>query len=194
MFIAHRGLYNNNIGENTIRAFDNAFKEGFSGIEFDVRLTKDNIPVIIHDSFISRVSNGVGLVNSFTYKELLKYNFGKKYHDKIPKLTEVIKRYHNKVMIIELKEKINIDKYLDTNNNYYISSFNFKYLKNVKNKRGIINYVLNNNYQNINFIMILYLMINDQIINYYKKNGVEVIAYGVLKNKTKFKYKIKYII
>lgn len=194
MFIAHRGLYNNNIGENTIRAFDNAFKEGFSGIEFDVRLTKDNIPVIIHDSFISRVSNGVGLVNSFTYKELLKYNFGKKYHDKIPKLTEVIKRYHNKVMIIELKEKINIDKYLDTNNNYYISSFNFEYLKNVKNKRGIINYVLNNNYQNINFIMILYLMINDQIINYYKKNGVEVIAYGVLKNKTKFKYKIKYII
>ena len=194
MFIAHRGLYNNNIGENTIRAFDNAFKEGFSGIEFDVRLTKDNIPVIIHDSFISRVSNGVGLVNSFTYKELLKYNFGKKYHDKIPKLTEVIKRYHNKVMIIELKEKINIDKYLDTNNNYYISSFNFEYLKNVKNKRGIINYVLNNNYQNINFIMILYLMINDQIINYYKKNGVEVIAYGVSKNKTKFKYKIKYII
>ena len=41
MFIAHRGLFDDNIKENTIEAFDNAFNNGYEGIEFDVRLTKD---------------------------------------------------------------------------------------------------------------------------------------------------------
>jgi len=48
-------LYDDNIKENTIKAFDNAFKNGYQGIEFDVRLTKDKIPVVLHDSFLSRV-------------------------------------------------------------------------------------------------------------------------------------------
>ena len=42
---AHRGF---GFNENSIQSFVNAFKY-FDGIEFDVRLTRDNIPVVIHD-------------------------------------------------------------------------------------------------------------------------------------------------
>ena len=40
--IAHRGLTNNIIKENTVLAFNNAIKNGYDGIELDIRKTKDN--------------------------------------------------------------------------------------------------------------------------------------------------------
>ena len=84
---AHRGLFDNKkIFENTIKAFDNAFKNNYDGIELDVRLTKDNIPIVIHDSFLSRVFKVRGRVKDYTYKEL------KNKEKRIPKLDEVIKR------------------------------------------------------------------------------------------------------
>ena len=74
--IAHRGYKTNNVKENTIEAFDMAYKLGYKGLECDVRVTKDKKLVICHDAFINRVSNGSGLIKNKTYKELLKYNFG----------------------------------------------------------------------------------------------------------------------
>ena len=128
MFIAHRGLFDDNIKENTIEAFDNAFNNGYEGIEFDVRLTKDKIPVILHDSFLSRVFGVKGLLKNYTYQELLDNKI------KIPKFEDVISRYNNKVMIIELKEKIDITKYIkDKRNLYYISSFNYDYISYLNN-------------------------------------------------------------
>mgnify|MGYP000851679691 CR=1 FL=1 len=189
IFIAHRGLYDEKIGENTISAFDNAFNNGYDGIELDVRKTKDNKIVVIHDSFISRVSDGFGLVKNMTYPNLLKYNFGKSYKERIPLLKEVINRYTNKIILIELKESILIEELdLNAKNNYYISSFNYDYIKDIPKsnnyKKGIINYVFNSNIDlnNIDFIMILDNLINDKIYNFYQKNGIEVIIYGVGKN------------
>ena len=45
--IAHRGLTNNNICENTLKAFKNALNNNYDGIELDLRKTKDNIIVVI---------------------------------------------------------------------------------------------------------------------------------------------------
>ena len=73
--IAHRGLTNNDINENTMDAYINAIKNGYDGIELDVRLTKDNNIVCLHDKLINRTSDGKGNINDLTYKELLKYNF-----------------------------------------------------------------------------------------------------------------------
>lgn len=186
IFIAHRGLYNEKIGENTISAFDNAFNFGYEGIELDVRKTKDNKIVVIHDSFISRVSNGFGLVKNMSYLKLLKYNFGKSYKERIPLLKEVINRYKNKIILIELKEYIKVEElHLNDKNIYYISSFNYAYIKDIpkskKYKKGIINYVLNSNINldNLDFIMILDILITDKIYNFYQKRGIEVIIYGV---------------
>ena len=206
IFIAHRGLYNEQIGENTISAFDNAFHNGFEGIELDVRKTKDNKVVVIHDSFISRVSNGFGLIKSLTYQQLLKYDFGKSYIERIPLLKEVINRYNNKIILIELKESILIKELnLNNKNMYYISSFNYDYIKDIPKskqyKKGIINYVFNTNIDldNIDFIMILDILITDKIYNYYDKKGIEIIIYGVNNNINKnlnkdYIKKTKYII
>lgn len=200
LYIAHRGLYNDEINENTISAFDNAFDNGFEGIEFDVRLTKDKVPVIIHDSFLSRVSNGKGLVKNYTYNELLKFNFGKKKIERIPKLEDVINRYNNKTMIIELKENIDITPYLNDKNKYYISSFNYNYIKNIpysdKYKRGVINYVLNpvKDYNKIDFIMVLDSISFDKVLENYDSKRLEVIIYGVVGKINNYKENIKYII
>ena len=108
--IAHRGLTTKDIKENTINSFKNAIKNGYDGIELDVRLTKDKKIVVIHNNLINKTSNGVGSVNDYTYKELLKYNFGsKKVPSKIPLLESVLKRIKNKIIVIELKEKIELD-------------------------------------------------------------------------------------
>lgn len=192
MFIAHRGLYDDNIKENTIEAFDNAFKNGYQGIEFDVRLTKDKIPVILHDSFLSRVFEEQGLLRNFTYQELRNKNID------IPKLEDVINRYQNKVMIIELKEKIDITKYLDNpKNEYYISSFNYDYVAYLKKssnyKLGVINYVLNSgvDYSKLDFIMILDSIYNKKL---FKFKELEIIIYGVVGNINDYNKELKYIV
>lgn len=192
MFIAHRGLYDNNIKENTIEAFDNAFRNGYQGIEFDVRITKDKVPVILHDSFLSRVFEEQGLLRNFTYKELRNKNID------IPKLEDVINRYQNKVMIIELKEKIDITKYLENpKNEYYISSFNYDYVAYLKKssnyKLGVINYVLNSgvDYSKLDFIMILDSIYNKKL---FKFKELEIIIYGVVGNINDYNKKLKYIV
>ena len=192
MFIAHRGLFDDNIKENTIEAFDNAFNNGYEGIAFDVRLTKDKIPVILHDSFLSRVFGVKGLLKNYTYQELLDNKI------EIPKFEDVISRYNNKVMIIELKEKIDITKYIkDKRNLYYISSFNYDYIsylnKSVYYKLGVINYILNSgiDYSKIDFIMVLDSIYNKKL---FKLKDIEIIIYGVIGNINSYNKELKYIV
>lgn len=192
MFIAHRGLFDDSIKENTIEAFDNAFNNGYEGIEFDVRLTKDKIPVILHDSFLSRVFGVKGLLKNYTYQELLDNKI------EIPKFEDVISRYNNKVMIIELKEKIDITKYIkDKRNLYYISSFNYDYIsylnKSVYYKLGVINYILNSgiDYSKIDFIMVLDSIYNKKL---FKLKDIEIIIYGVIGNINSYNKELKYIV
>jgi glycerophosphoryl diester phosphodiesterase len=55
--------------ENTLPAFERAAKRGWV-LEFDVSLTADGVPVVIHDDTLDRVSNCTGLVNEHTAAEL----------------------------------------------------------------------------------------------------------------------------
>lgn len=192
MFIAHRGLYGDYIKENTIEAFDNAFNNGYEGIEFDVRLTKDKIPVILHDSFLSRVFGVRGLLRNYTYQELLDNKI------EIPQFEDVISRYNNKVMIIELKEKIDITKYIkDKRNLYYISSFNYDYISYLNKsgyyKLGVINYILNSgiDYSKIDFIMVLDSIYNKKL---FKLKDIEIIIYGIIGNINSYNKELKYIV
>ena len=207
--IAHRGLHNEKIKENTILAFDNAMKNNYSGLELDIRKTSDNEIVVIHDSTIDRTSNGKGFINKITYKELKKYNFGTKdKRQKIPTLNEVIKKYNNTTIFIELKVEITkkeLNNILskNTTNTYYIMSFNKKYIDNligIKYKIGLINYVFNSNinYKNYNFILILEDLFNEKIYKKCTDNNIEPVIYGTL-NKINLKNKellnkVKYIV
>ena len=207
--IAHRGLTSKDIKENTLEAFRNAINNGYEGIELDIRKTKDNKIVVIHDKYINRTSNGSGNINKLLYKELLKYNFGsKKKYSKIPLLKDIVKNINNTNIFIELKEKINkdeLDNILKQNdtNKYYLMSFNKEYIDNllgIEYNLGLINYVFNSiiDYNKYNFILVLEDLFNKDIYNYFKEKNIEVILYNLrgninIKNKDIIN-EIKYII
>ena len=67
--IAHRG-YSGKFDENTMLAFKKAIEYKADGIETDVQLSKEGIPVIIHDETLDRTTNGHGFVKDYTLDEL----------------------------------------------------------------------------------------------------------------------------
>lgn len=101
---AHRGLHNNKseAPENSMRAFALAAEKGY-GIELDVQLTKDQIPVIIHDYNLKRACRRDIQVSSLNYEELKQYSLFKS-KERIPTLKEVLELVNGRVpLIIELK-------------------------------------------------------------------------------------------
>lgn len=66
----HRGYHLGGKTENTLDAFHEAKRLGASMIELDVRLSKDNIAVVIHDPDILRTSGKSGLVKEMTAEQL----------------------------------------------------------------------------------------------------------------------------
>jgi len=72
---AHRGA-NETHPENTIAAFEEAIRLGAQMIEFDVRLTKDNKLIIMHDRSVDRTTNGSGMVKDLTWNKIKKLDAG----------------------------------------------------------------------------------------------------------------------
>ncbi len=106
--IAHRG-YSSKYPENTLLAFEAAVEAGADMIELDVRLSRDETFVVIHDARVDRTSDGRGPVARRTLAELRRYS----YHNgmegfgfvPIPTLTEAIDRLSGRVALnIEVKE------------------------------------------------------------------------------------------
>jgi len=95
--IAHRG-FSELSPENTFPAFNLAINSGFHNFEFDVQLTKDHIPVVIHDFDLYRTTGEKGLISEKNYMEIqnlqAKNNF-KLDEDNylIPKLDDLLKKY-----------------------------------------------------------------------------------------------------
>ncbi len=71
MRFAHRGLCQH-APENTLGAFEAAVVYGCEGIELDVRLSKDGIPMVVHDKTLERLSAGVqpGAICDLTAAEI----------------------------------------------------------------------------------------------------------------------------
>jgi len=65
--------------ENTLSAFRIAMECGADGIELDVFLSKDGIPVVIHDEKVDRTTDGNGKVCDLTAHKLWKLNAAKKF-------------------------------------------------------------------------------------------------------------------
>ena len=74
MITAHRGA-SYEFPENTMLAMQKALEAGADMIEFDLRGTIENIPVVLHDKTIDRTSNGTGMPEEHTLSELKKLNF-----------------------------------------------------------------------------------------------------------------------
>ena len=66
---AHRGA-SVALPENTLAAFAAAVAAGADGVEFDVQLSADGVPVVIHDERVDRTHDGVGWVGELSAASL----------------------------------------------------------------------------------------------------------------------------
>lgn len=81
--------------ENTLAAFRAAEICGADGIELDVHLSRDGVPVVLHDETLDRTSNGCGQVVRWSVAELSHLDAGSWFDpdfsgEKIPTLEEVL--------------------------------------------------------------------------------------------------------
>ncbi|WP_178195958.1 glycerophosphodiester phosphodiesterase family protein [Ligilactobacillus sp. Marseille-Q7487] len=98
----HRG-YPAKFAENSLEGFKYVLDNGIDGIEFDVHLTKDNIPVIMHDEKIDRTTDGSGLINDYTLAELKHFKLAN--GESIPTLQELLELVGSKDVLLNLEFK-----------------------------------------------------------------------------------------
>jgi glycerophosphoryl diester phosphodiesterase len=97
--VAHRGWHNEDIRENSMESFDYALKNGVWGVEFDIRWTIDNIPVVAHDADGVRLWDNPLKIAETTFLEL------RKQIPDIASFEEVVSHFGQKLhFFIELKE------------------------------------------------------------------------------------------
>ena len=106
--IAHRG-FSKVAPENTLAAFRAALEAGADALEFDVRLTRDGVPVIMHDKTVDRTTNGRGRVGDLTFAQLRKLDAGSHKGpqfkgERVPSLDELLALARGKTLLLcELK-------------------------------------------------------------------------------------------
>ena len=102
---SHRGGRMEN-DENTIQAFQKSHEIGYTGYETDIRMTKDGVLVVTHDSNLERTTDGTGADEEKTYKEIQALNT-KKGHKmlSLDELMEFLKDKKGLYVEFELKTK-----------------------------------------------------------------------------------------
>ncbi len=101
---AHRGLHDNDTlaPENSMAAFRKAVETGF-GIELDIQLTKDKVPVVFHDMTLQRICGVEGRLSDYTYEQLQRLHLCKS-KERIPRFEDVLNMVGGKVpLIVEFK-------------------------------------------------------------------------------------------
>ena len=123
--------------ENTLRSFRKAIELGVNAIELDVRKTKDNELVVIHNEELNKTTNGNGLVDKLTLKEIKQFVTEK--NEKIPTLSEAFQFLDKKVKIlVEIKETgiekkiIDLVHEKDLTENVIVISFHELVLKKIR--------------------------------------------------------------
>lgn len=89
---SHRALHNQH-PENSLPAFRAAVDAGIDIIETDVKVTKDGVPVLMHDRTINRTTTGTGDPEKYTLAELRQFHLkvgDKVTSEKIPTLEEAL--------------------------------------------------------------------------------------------------------
>lgn len=105
-YFAHRGLHDNagDAPENSMAAFRRAVEAGY-GMELDVHVTSDGIPVIFHDFTLERICGVKGRIEDYTYAQLRNFTLCDS-QERIPKLKELLAMVHGRVpLIVEIKSE-----------------------------------------------------------------------------------------
>ncbi len=110
LVVGHRGASADR-PENTVAAFDEAVRQGADGIELDVQLSRDGIPVVYHDRSLRKAGGGLRRVASLDAAALDRLDAGRWFDtsyrgQRIPTLAFVFERYAAHVLLlIELKRR-----------------------------------------------------------------------------------------
>jgi len=106
--IAHRGA-SAYAPENTLAAFELAVEQGADMLEFDVHLSADDQPVVIHDETLGRTTSGAGRVRDHSLRQLKRLDAGS-WRDarfrgqRLQSLQEVLERFRARIgFAVELK-------------------------------------------------------------------------------------------
>jgi glycerophosphoryl diester phosphodiesterase len=116
--IGHRGCAGE-VPENTLASFERGLAEGAAILESDVHLTRDAVPVLLHDDRVDRNTNGSGRVAEFTLGELQRLDAGYRFTPDggrshpfrgqgfvIPTLEEALAAFPGARFNLELKEDL----------------------------------------------------------------------------------------
>jgi len=117
--------------ENTLAAFRRALKDGAAGIELDVRLAHDGVPVVIHDATLRRTGLRDGAVANMTSGELRRADVGSWFNrahpqlsraeyvqQSVPSLAQVFDLFKksptgSEILYVEMKTEKAEDTYID---------------------------------------------------------------------------------
>lgn len=137
---AHRGA-SEYAPENTMMSFGLGIFMGANGIETDVQVTKDGIPVLFHDDTLERVTGEAGCIGDYTFEELQSFRVKKNGHvDRIVKFTDFLDQFAFRDIdfAIELKQRGTAKLVVDLVRQYgieskvTITSFNYAELCDVR--------------------------------------------------------------
>jgi glycerophosphoryl diester phosphodiesterase len=114
--IAHRGA-SGEAPENTMPAFELAVQQGADAIELDVRLTRDGVPVVLHDATLNRTTNHPGPLRALPLDRLREIDAGARFTPdqgrtypfrgagvQVPTLAQVLRAFPLMPFLVELKE------------------------------------------------------------------------------------------
>lgn len=120
--IAHRGLHNAEVPENSIKAFELAIEKGFP-IELDVRPIDDGTVVVFHDDRLTRLTDRDGYVCNLSRSDLDEIRL-KNSDEKIPTFAEVLEFVNGRTpILIEIKNESKIGS-LERNTLDLLNSYN----------------------------------------------------------------------
>jgi len=189
--VGHRGARVYEI-ENTLESFQKAIELGVNAIELDVRKSKDEKLIIIHDDNLKKVFSKDVFVNQATLKELKQST-----ENKIPTLEEALKTIGRKVekILIELKEVgyekkvLGIVKKEKLKDRVIIISFHEQALSNVRKlDKEIETGLIYSKYQNpvdaalqlnAQYLVPLYRFTHTRDVEKAHKNNLKVIVWTI---------------
>jgi glycerophosphoryl diester phosphodiesterase len=192
MLISHRG-FSAKFPENTLLAFRKSNKF----IEFDVRKTKDNIPIVIHDNTLDRTTNASGKVEDHTWDQIQKLTI-RETTEKIPSLDQVLAEFGTDFTYdIEIKSRntsqLVVDAILESGIPYdkiLVTSFDWEEIKTIRKLddnilTGLISLlqpkraIRNCKELGCSHVVLHHHTISQQVVDYAIDLGIKVYAYTV---------------
>lgn len=188
-YIIHRGITSTTIKENTYESIKLALDDKETvGVEFDIRLTKDNQIILYHNDFINSQR-----IEDMNYIDIIK-------EINITTLDKILTINTNKILLIDIKVHNNYKLFGNTllkhlnniNKNIYLSSFDKKIVKYLQNKTnhkvGLISFFYK--IKDYGFIVINHFFISPQKIKKIKNK--EIFLFTIKNEKELEKVKKKF--